>query len=72
MHYDPETVLQGSFKGLALAEVPEAALQCRKLWAQGFDPIREKKRQRIAAQLKDAIKAHASEWKENHQKDKWE
>ena len=74
----------GSFKVLTLAEAREAALQCRKLRAQGLDPIREKKQQRIAARLEDAkaitfkdcveqyLKAHASAWKENRHKDKWE
>ena len=74
----------GSFKVLTLAEAREAALQCRKLRAQGLDPIREKKKLRVATRLEDAksitfkdcveqyLKAHASAWKDNRHTWKWE
>ncbi len=73
----------GSFKVLALAEARDAALQCRKLRAQGFDPISEKKKRRVAAQLEAAksisfkdcveqyLEAHKSAWKNNRHTWKW-
>jgi len=73
----------GSYKVLTLAEARDAALHCRKLRAQGIDPIREKKRQRIAARLEAAksisfktcvehyLEAHASAWKSNRHTWKW-
>lgn len=65
----------GSAKTLNLAEARDAALECRKLLLKGLDPIAERKKQRIAAELQAAkavsfkdcvvsyVQAHKSSWK---------
>lgn len=73
----------GSFKALTLADAREAAQHCRKLRAQGFDPITEKKKQRASARLEESklvtfkdcveqyIESHKAAWKDSRHKGKW-
>jgi len=73
----------GSFKVLTLAEAREAAQHCRKLRAQGLDPIEAKQKRRVDARLEVAktitfktcteqfLDAHEVSWKNNRHRSKW-
>jgi len=74
----------GSANTLSLADAREAALECRKMRLNGLDPIDEKKKLRVTAQLETAktvtfkvcaeryIEAHKSSWKNKKHAGQWE
>ena len=73
----------GALHTFSLAEVREAARECRKLRQQGLDPIAEKKKRAVTAKLEAAqsltfedcteqyVAAHKKGWKINRHTAKW-
>jgi len=73
----------GSVNTLSLAEARQAAQECRKLRLQGQDPIEEKRRQRVTAQLEAAkavsfkacvesyVASHKSSWRNAKHQRQW-
>jgi len=73
----------GSVNTLSLVEARQSAQECRKLRLQGHDPIEEKRKQRVSAQLEAAkavsfkacvesyVASHKSSWRNAKHQRQW-